>query len=78
MSAHLHSDCADWAERPCSGDPCRHGQTACPVASACQNPDDEDQSESATMEVLRVYAILGAVIAGALVALHLALTAWPA
>lgn len=40
MSTHLHSDCADWAERPCSGDPCRHGQTACPVASACQKPEE--------------------------------------
>lgn len=40
--------------------------------------DYEDQTRSATGEVLRVYGLLGAVIAGSLLALHLALTVWPA
>ena len=60
----------------CNADPCRHGQIACPFASACQVAE-EDQSDSADAEVGRVILILIAVIGTACLVLHLAVNVFP-
>jgi hypothetical protein len=63
----MMDDAADWAinhwrEIRCDGEPCKHGQVACPVAGACHTPD-EDQSVSADGEIteflMRFFVIVG-------------------
>lgn len=61
----------------CTAEPCKHGQVACPCASACHVADD-DQSESADAEMLRVVLIIVAVICAACLALHLAVNVFQA